>query len=274
MESCVTFEVGPAISSHELIEVFQTDFRDKTGEIRAALRNATYHSADRREPFNYASAFTGVARRLDNGQVACAALVVPHDIQGAVPTRVWEVVWVNSSSTSKGVGFGTALFEHLHALAVDSGVTAMLVESSTRSLSFWLSRQHDIVNTVMRRYTPQQVKEGRSLMSCGNIVAIESRERHCRMIWELVMRRGAHFSVRNAPPDGLARLYDEEILSEGLPDTLGHATPNVGRVFCGAPYRYDITSSIHVVFPTDAAFISTLTELDLIAHSVRSVKVS
>lgn len=66
------FEVGEPAVIDDMIKVFQTDFHDKRGEMKAALCHETYHSADRKEPFDYGHAFTAAVRCCDTAELACA----------------------------------------------------------------------------------------------------------------------------------------------------------------------------------------------------------
>lgn len=84
---------------------------------------------------------------------------------------------------------------------------AELMYDSTPALSFWLTRKCEIASQFFRRYTKEQVIDGRNtlLRSSGprlcSVVRLKAdRERHQKIIRRLVLRSGAPFSLEDAPP--------------------------------------------------------------------------
>jgi len=275
-----TFEVVPQGQLvNELVSVFSTDFDDKSDEIAAALAGAkSYRCPKDGTVYNYSKCFAAALRCSDTAVLVSAALVVERQVSnGKTKSCVWELVWFNSVNNCRGSGAGSLLFRDLHALAVERGITALLVESSNRALTYWLTRPFPIMRTVLRR-----TKNGAAdLINYLDENRPEEAIRHRLITEELLLpkaadedsaptskkkkkkqrgQRGGVFSVEGIVPVEAEFLYSDRVFRDS------RGNPTASACFSGSPYRYDITSSIHVIFPTSPAFVNKLRPVGLVVN--------
>jgi len=165
---------------------------------------------------------------------------------------------------------------------VEDGVTALVVESSSDALTYWTTRPFPIVKTLLRTGP-----HGQS-MNCQEMCTRASNGARRKAIAEELLLPPQHaepdaevkskkskkkkkkgrsepasiFTVESIPPIELECLYGDRIFR----DTKGR--PTASASFRGSPYRYDITGSTHVIYPTGKAFVSLVQSAHLVvAHS-------
>jgi len=178
---------------------------------------------------------------------------------------VWEVVWFNSLPTASGCGHGSALFARIHRLAQDEGVLAVLVDSTTQALSYWITRPNlHIASVLLRRDQCSILQTSANLMNDYAAEAVNV-VRHKAIIGELVLKPGSVFSVGCVPPDQLACLYDDIQLEDGTYDR----SRNKSGKFRGLPYRYGIMDTTHVIYPTSPRLVADLEVADLLVHHTK-----
>lgn len=253
------------------------DFTACGSEIAAALGGAGQYHCDDGTSYSYKSSFAAGVRS-DNTFLS-AALVVECKVRKNV--KVWEVVWVDTVADAKGKGCGTFLLDGLRAAAARQGVVALLVESSNRALTYWLTRPYPVARTLLRDDRRADLRKLK--MSC--VAAEEAR--NSVIVRELLVepatsappstklkkrfkgkkhaRGGARvsrpvFEAVSVPPPELECLYTDRISR----DKRGRVTAST--VFRGLPYRYGVNEATHVIFPTTPTFIELLRRKGLLAE--------
>jgi hypothetical protein len=265
-----SFELAPrddVNSTTELLGVFETDFQDVVGEIETAICGGTHcHPTD--GTFSYSAAFTPVVRNIDTGVIASAAIVCERNIRkGKVNSRVWDVIWVNSIESAKGSGAGTILIDQLHELAKEDNVTAIVVESSSKALTYWTTRGFPTLRCLLRRGPHGQPIDGQEMCkrasedACRSAIAdallLPQSNSDVQQASPSKKKKGkkkgpagpeALFTVLPIPPIEVEVLYNERVFRDA------RGRPSTSASFSGNGYRYDITGSTHVIFPIDATF--------------------
>lgn len=150
------FEVLERERACEVIPCFMEDFPGSVNELTAACRGESFRDCDDNNNFyDYRNTFVSGVRNAETGDWTCAAIIVEVTItKNRKKNRVWELIWLATKAGCKGRGYGSSLFCQLHNIAVKDEVTAIIVESSNKAITFWLTRPHvPIATWVLRSVT-------------------------------------------------------------------------------------------------------------------------
>ena len=174
------------------------DFGQKREEIAAALAGGSYRDEEEKMTYHYGTCFSPVLRRADTGQVMCAAVVVERVISKpsrnggkgkngggggggggigiyapAGGVKTWEVVWFSTLRASRGLGCGSLMFIQLQALAVGTGVTALVIESSNRAVGYWITRPGvPILGVLLRDATRADLRENSGIDDAATVAKL------------------------------------------------------------------------------------------------------
>lgn len=211
----------------ELLQLFTSYFKGSIEEISSAI------DGRRVRGYNYAQRLMFGIRHPEDGSLVAACIMVQ---QRTNRHRVLEIVWFATLSEYKGSGYGTTLFHAILEFAKVSGVDAVLVTSTNRALSFWMSRTGCVLSSVVLRGKTRARIQDASLSP----VEEENKRNHGALLNLLANNR---YSFENLPKHSLLEgLYRDKV------NRNRKGKISAGQTFSGAPYRYNIEESNHLWF--------------------------
>eukprot|EP00941_MAST-03F_sp_MAST-3F-sp1_P006317 g6317.t1 len=276
-----------------LLALFDTVFKSSHDEIFAALTKS------RTSTYNFENAFVAMLLAQDRKTILSASIAVKRNctISGNTHTVV-ELLWQVTAQSHRGIGLGSKLFDEFYNHTKKQGAAAILVPSTNKALTFWLTRREKPIATTVLRSSEQHclrrggVKQENSRGKCHSlspqnrgsdtsqgkeILSSIEREECDKMkamrrqrVWSL----GRLFRQRNRKKneDRETALESLFVVVDAPPGPLrDFYTDRVyrnrrGRItkssppFCGSPYRYDTTTSNHVWFPLSKGLKRRLTK--------------
>ena len=207
----------------ELLDLFSCYFKGSIDEIKSAVKGARVGGYD------YSRRMLFGIRHPEDDTLAAACILVQ---QRTKKHRVLEIVWFATDPKLKGNGYGSTLFYAVMALAKGSGDSAVLVTSTNRALSFWMSRSKSVLaRTVLRGKSRARI-ENASLSPDEE----ENRRNHA-VLTKLVAEKDVKFEA--LPKHSLLEdLYKDKVNR----NRKGRIT--AGQTFAGSPYRYNIEGEL------------------------------
>lgn len=223
----------------EISELFgaETTFSKNAPEIRSAIRR------EKTLMYDYTNSFVPVIYD-DLSKEAIAATVV--SIVKVKKNVIFEVIWQVVSPHYRGQLLGSGLFRFIHRLAVEVRASAILVESTIRSLSFWLSQafqlpqtsqfpRHRNARTQLAVLRSQPIRKGPDFLNhCFKQDKEKRRSQLLNLLEKVIIKR--------IPCKKIEAFYKDTIYRNKK------GRPTASCVFEGKPYRYDTTQATHVWF--------------------------
>ena len=222
-----------------LARIMKEEFPDDVLEICDAMDRVKLNNYD------YTQAFVPVIT--DKDKVCAGAICVKHQFLSENKTKihVWEIIWFATDHTIRSKKYGTRLFQKIHSKAKSERVSAIVVSSTKKALSFWLTRR----NVSIFRYV------------YGNF-SVDSKGKGK---WALRKLFKPQIDEKSAEKDvvELGKSGESLFRYESWPNCRPHQSlyysdkiwlDRKGRIsksttFEGRPYRYTLSCSSHVWFP-------------------------
>lgn len=121
-----TLKSDEHVLKEKVLHILSKEFPDDQDEMSDAIDKVNRHNYDYRHSF--------VPILIDENKNVCScAIIVKHK-------SVWEVIWFASNKEKRSNKFGSRLFEHIHSNAKLASVDSIVVSSTSKALSWWLTR--------------------------------------------------------------------------------------------------------------------------------------
>ena len=226
-----------------LARIMKEEFPDDVLEICDAM------DRKRRENYDYRHAFVPVL--MDEDKVCAGAICVKHEFlsENKSKIHVWEIIWFATDNTIRSKKYGTRLFQKIHSKAKSERVSAIVVSSTTKALSFWLTRKNvSIFRYVYGNFSVDSNGKGKWALRKLFKPQIDEKRAEKDVVelgksGESLFRYESWPNCRPHPS-----LYYRDKIWRNRKGRISKST-----VFEGRPYRYTLSSSSHVWFPISKA---------------------
>lgn len=224
--------------------MFRPEFPDSIDEIERALKKENTAGYDYRKAIvDYMST--------DSGEILAASISVEKSVK---KYTVREIIWFAVCPKSRKRNIGSVLFKRIYSSAKRSkSVDAILVSSTNRALSFWLTRRGVPMFRQVLRETPAiPVAKGETPYHLRKLFKPQTKRADPDVI-ALGQRGHSLFSICSGlPSDSVLALYTDQVWR----NRKGRVSKST--TFQGRPYRYGISSSSHIWYPISRRLVRAL----------------
>jgi hypothetical protein len=150
---CVA-EHGNATHDDKLRGLFMSYFKNSAVEIEAAIKGTSFKQEADSYDFCHSFILMLMNTKEEHKDELMAAAIIVEKSTKTNKSVVYEIVWFAASNTERSRGLGGLLFANIHYMASCVGVFALVVESTNRAITWWLSRPGvHICSTILRAST-------------------------------------------------------------------------------------------------------------------------
>jgi len=229
-------EVGDTELKQKLVDILREEFPDDEKEIVSGMNREKRHNYD------YTNCIVPVL--MIEETICAGAICVKHEFmkENNIKSHVWEIIWFATNTTIRSKKYGTKLFQHIYSKARSELVEAIVVTSTSKALSFWLTRPDVyIFRHVYGNFAPSSTGKGK--FALRKLFQPQTDDRRAEK--DVVELGEALFQYeswpKSMPHESL--FYTDKIWH----DRKGRISKST--VFEGRPYRYTLSCCSHVWFP-------------------------
>jgi len=197
-------------------EVLDSAFDDKSRlEINIAMSGGISKIGKREYCWMNATVLSAYV----GNDVVSTSIFVEHKTKGG---KVFEIVWLATHRSQEGKGVGGTLFEWILALAGHKQVSAVLVTANTNIVGWWLAQG--------KKRTKQCSLQATMLWKCQASSKLPRKDLDEATTAKMNnLLASAH--LQDSPTAAVSYFYD---------------SPSQRLTQCAAPFRYDISNTVHM----------------------------